>query len=51
MFVKIDINGILFNLMNIIFRVEINGLVRLLLLMIYSLFNRRVDVIFEVQKK
>ena len=47
-FIKIDINSVfLFNLMNIIFANRDNiELMRLLLLMIYSLFDRRVDVIF-----
>ena len=46
-FIKIDINSVfLFNLMNIIFANRDNiELMRLLLLMIYSLFDRRVDVI------
>ena len=46
-FIKIDINSVfLFNLMNIIFANRDNiELMRLLLLMIYSLFDRRVHVI------
>ena len=49
MFIKIDINSVfLFNLMNIIFANRDNiELMRLLLLMIYSLFDRRVDVILK----
>ena len=48
-FIKIDINSVfLFNLMNIIFANRDNiELMRLLLLMIYSLFDRRVDVILK----
>ena len=51
-FIKIDINSVfLFNLMNIIFANRDNiELMRLLLLMIYSLFDRRVDVILKCKK-
>ena len=47
-FIKIDINSVfLFNLMNIIFANRDNiELMRLLMLMTYSLFDRRVDMIF-----
>ena len=49
MFIKIDINSVfLFNLMNIIFANRDNiELMRLVLLMIYSLFDRRVEVILK----
>ena len=51
MFVKIDIKSVfIWSNEHYFLPVEIKGLMRLLLLIIYSLFDRRVDVIFEVQK-